>query len=276
MEGDPSRNPAQPDGSSAISGRGTGDAASNLFHIDGESLFIGLGTICDTAARLAGVDGAAVAVLSDDVRELVHATDALAQQIDELQFTVGEGPCLQAYAQDRDELWPSTEDSEFARRWPLFTAEVVPLGVAAVFAFPVAGARRPVGVLELYRRTPGALAPAELESARTCTAAIGDRLGSNWQSQVQRSGGTQAAIEAVGLHDGSSTHLDDRFTRGQVHIAAGMVAVQLKVSTQDGMTRLRAHAYAERRSVVAVAADVVSRRLSFRDLDDDAGKGSGR
>ncbi|CAN7418929.1 GAF domain-containing protein [Mycolicibacterium frederiksbergense] len=275
MEGDPSRNPGSPDGSSAITGRGT-DAASNLFRIEGESLFVGLGTICDTAARLAGVDGAAVAVLSDDVRELVHATDALAQQIDELQFTVGEGPCLQAYAQDRDELWPSTEDSEFARRWPLFTAEVVPLGVAAVFAFPVAGARRPVGVLELYRRTPGALAPAELESARTCTTAIGERLGSNWQSQVQRSGGTQAAIEAVGLHDGSSTHLDDRFTRGQVHIAAGMVAVQLKVSTQDGMTRLRAHAYAERRSVVAVAADVVSRRLSFRDLDDDAGKGSGR
>jgi hypothetical protein len=276
VDGDSSRNPGTPDGSNATTGRGGDDAESNLFRIDGGSLFAGLGAICDTAARLTGVDGAAVAVLTGDVRELVHATDALAQQIDELQFTLGEGPCLQAYGQDCDELWPSIEDREFARRWPLFSSEVVPLGVAAVFAFPVAGATRPIGVLELYRRTPGALAPAELDSARTCSAAIGDRLGANWQSQVQRSGGTRAAIEAVGLHDGSSTHLDDRFTRGQVHIAAGMVAVQLKLSTQDGMTRLRAHAYAERRSVVAVAADVVSRRLSFRDLDDDAGPGAER
>jgi GAF domain len=276
VEGDSSRSPGTPDGSRATSGRAGADAESNLFRIDGESLFIGLGSICDTAARLTGVDGAAVAVLTGDVRELVHATDALAQQIDELQFTLGEGPCLEAYGQNRDELWSSVEDPEFARRWPLFTAEVIPLGVAAVFAFPVAGATRPMGVLELYRRTPGALAPAELESARTCTTAIGDRLGSNWRGQVLRSGGAQAAIEAVGLHDGSSTHLDERFTRGQVHIAAGMVAVQLRVSTQDGMARLRAHAYAERKSVVAVAAEVVSRKLSFRDLDDDAGPGSGR
>lgn len=272
MEGDSSNYPGHPDGAGAITGRGE----SNLFRLDGESLFVGLGAICDTAARLTGVDGAAVAVLSGTVRELVHATDALAQQIDELQFTVGEGPCLDAYAQNRDELWPAVEAPQFAERWPLFTAEVAPLGVAAVFAFPVSGASRPMGILELYRRTPGALAQGELESARTCTTAISHRLETNWQSQVRRSGNAQAAIEAVGLHDGASPHVDDRFTRAQVHIAAGMVAVQLKVSTHDGMTRLRAHAYAERRSVVAVAADVVSRKLSFRDLDGHAGHVSGQ
>lgn len=271
MESDSSRNPGNSDGSSATAGRGRTDAESNPFRAKGESLFVGLGAICDTAARLTGVDGAAVAVLTGDVRELVHATDPLAQQIDELQFTLGEGPCLDAYGHNRDELWATIEGGEFARRWPLFTAEVVPLGVAAVFAFPVDGAARPIGVLELYRRTPGALAPREVEAARTCTTAISHRLGSNWQSQLRRSGSAQAAIEAVGVRDGASIHADDRFTRGQVHIAAGMVAVQLKISTQDGMTRLRAYAYAERRSVVAVAADVVSRKLSFRDLDGSAG-----
>jgi hypothetical protein len=232
-------------------------------------LFVGLGALCDTAARLTGVDGAAVAVLTGTVRELVHATDALAQQLDELQFTLGEGPCLDAYTHNRDQLWSAIEDREFARRWPVFTAEVAPLGVAAVFAFPVAGASHPMGVLELYRRTPGELADFELESARTCTTAIGQQLESNWHSQVQRSGSAQAAIEAVGEHGESTTGVDDRFTRSQVHIAAGMVAVQLKMSTHDGMARLRAYAYAERRSVVAVAADIVSRRLSFRDLDGD-------
>lgn len=276
MEGDSPGNPGTSDGANAMTGRGRGGAESNVFRIDGESLFVGLGTLCDTAARLTGVDGAAVAVLSGDVRELVHATDAQAQQIDELQFTLGEGPCLAAFHHNRDELWPAVEDPEFARRWPVFTAEVVPLGVAAVFAFPVAGAAHPVGVLELYRRTPGTLAQSELESARTCTAAISRRLASNWHSQVQRSGDAQVAVEAVGLSDGPSAAVDDRFTRAQVHIAAGMVAVQLKISTKDGLTRLRAHAYAERKSVVAVAADVVSRKLSFRDLDGDVGSAPGR
>ena len=63
----------------------------------------------------------------------------------------------------------------------------------------------------------------------------------------------------------------DPFTRTQVHVAAGMIAVQLNLPTTDALDRLRAHAFAQRRSIVAVAADVVARRLSFRDLDDDPG-----
>lgn len=62
-------------------------------HRRDDPLFVGVGVICDTAARLTGVDGAAVAVLtaSQNVRELVYATDAVAQQVDELQFTLGQG-----------------------------------------------------------------------------------------------------------------------------------------------------------------------------------------
>ena len=64
-----------------------------------DPLFVGISAICDTVVRLTGVDGAAVAVLAPSmgVRELVYATDALAQQLDELQFTLGEGPCVDAY-----------------------------------------------------------------------------------------------------------------------------------------------------------------------------------
>lgn len=233
-----------------------------------ESLFGGLGAICDAAARLTGADGAAVAVLTGDVRELVHATDALAQQIDELQFTLGEGPCLDAYGNNRDQLWATVEDEEFTRRWPLFTAELSELGVAAVFALPVPGERRPMGVLELYRCTAGALTELELASAQTCAEEIRRKLEVNWEDHLLRSGGAEAAVESAAANGGAFDD-QDRFTRSQVHVAAGMVAVQLKVSTQDGMTRLRAYAFAQNRSVVAVAADVMNRRLSFRDLDRD-------
>lgn len=59
MDGDSSRNPDIPGGPSASNGRGDEDIESNLFRIDGESLFVGLGAVCDTAARLTGVDGVA-------------------------------------------------------------------------------------------------------------------------------------------------------------------------------------------------------------------------
>jgi hypothetical protein len=61
-------------------------------------LFAGVGVLCETAERLADVDGVAVAVLmSAQSRELVYATDEVAQQIDDLQFAVGEG-----HAYDRE------------------------------------------------------------------------------------------------------------------------------------------------------------------------------
>lgn len=57
-----------------------------------------LKALCDTWATLTGVDGAAVATaISVNSRELVYATDAVAERIDELQFTVGDGPCSDAY-----------------------------------------------------------------------------------------------------------------------------------------------------------------------------------
>ena len=42
-----------------------------------------------------------------------------------------------------------------------------------------------------------------------------------------------------------------------------MVAAQLSSDVGDALARLRAHAYAEDRTLTSVAADVVARRLRF-------------
>jgi hypothetical protein len=250
--------------------RDDGDAE----RVEGEyadPLFVGVGAICHTAARLAGVDGAAIAVMvmSQGVRELVYATDALAQQIDELQFTLGEGPCLDAVRDDRPQLCAHLDQEEYELRWPAFTAEVSELGVAALFAYPISGTPRPMGVLELYRRTAGDLAEIEQQSALMCASALRKTLEANWREQLARSSSEEAAIEAAAVRGADLTR-PDPFSRSQVYVAAGMVAVQLSVPTHDGLDRLRAYAYAHNRSIVAVAADVVARRLSFRDLDDES------
>lgn len=254
----------------APDGVGSHSEEPNLRHTRSDALFVGVGAICDTAARLTGVDGAAVAVLTGSraVRELVYATDALAQQIDEIQFVLGEGPCLDAYERDRPELCAHLDRQVFDVRWPAFTTEVAGLGVEAVFAYPVPGRRRPLGVLELYRRTAGVLDEHEQRSARMCAGALRDTLESNWQTHLSQSGSAEAAIESAAV-TGAAIPPPDAFTRSQVYVAAGMVAVQLTVSAQEGLDRLRAYSFANKRSIVAVASDVVERRLSFRSLAED-------
>ncbi|MDV3123565.1 GAF and ANTAR domain-containing protein [Mycobacterium sp. 21AC1] len=245
---------------------------ADLWHAGTDGLFVGVEAICDTATRLTGADGAAVAVLTRTraVRELVYATDALAQQIDELQFVLGEGPCLDAYDHDRAQLCAQLDDEMFEARWPAFTAELTDLGVAAVFAYPVPGRNHPFGVLELYRRTAGELDRLEQHSAQVCAVALRDTLESNWRTHVSQNVSEEAAIESVVL-SGAVVPPPDSFTRSQVYVAAGMVAVQLTISTQDGLDRLRAYSFAHKRSIMAVAADVVARRLSFRGLDEPEG-----
>src|SRR5258708_24359593 len=111
----------------------------------------------------AGADGAALEVLTRSLRfrELVYATDTIAEKLDELQYTIGEGPCLDAYFYDSPQFYPELESVAQTSRWPTFAADATQLGVRALFAFPVPDGQRPMGVLELYRRTAGSLAVSE-------------------------------------------------------------------------------------------------------------------
>lgn len=92
----------RPDDDSSRRAAQRDDVPRDADETSGDSLFSGVGVVCKTAARLTGADGAAAAVMTaSSSRELVYATDALAQQIDELQFVIGEGPCMDAYVQNR-------------------------------------------------------------------------------------------------------------------------------------------------------------------------------
>jgi hypothetical protein len=232
-------------------------------------LFAGVGAICDVAMQQTEADGAALAVLSRSrrVRELVYATDPLAQQLDELQYTVGEGPCFDAYLYDAAQCYPELTNVAETARWPVFAAGATELGVRALFAIPVPDGSRPMGVLELYRRAAGGLVDSEFASARACASAIAHRLEFNWQNHAAHFESVEQAIDAAATRDAHAEPVDP-FTRTQVHVAAGMVCVQLAISADEGVDRLRAYAYACARPLSSVAADIISRRLTLFDSDE--------
>lgn len=98
---------------------------------------------------------------------VVCATDEGSARIEELQFTLGEGPCVDAVRTGAPVLVPNLgepNDLNVDRR-PGFMEGAGAAGVRAVFAFPLRVGAINVGALDLYRNRPGALTAAQLSGA---------------------------------------------------------------------------------------------------------------
>ncbi|TDP96206.1 GAF and ANTAR domain-containing protein [Labedaea rhizosphaerae] len=199
-------------------------------------------------AAVSAIGGGVSMAHPSGVAEPLFATDAASGEVQLLQFTVGQGPCVDALAGQRAVLVKDIKSPDSGRRWPLFSRGAVALGVGAVFSFPIQSGAIRFGVLDLYRRATGGLSALELTDALLyADAALALALDRD---------GDSSSVERL---------LDVTFVGRQavVHQAAGMVSVQLGMSIADGMARLRAHAFAEDRQLGQVAADVVARKLRF-------------
>jgi hypothetical protein len=178
--------------------------------------------------------------------------------LDELQFSLGEGPSLDAFLQHEAIVEPDLEHAQLGR-WPVFTASALEHGTRGIFALPLNTGTKCIGVLTLYREMAGALSPEQ----RADSLLVADAVA---RSMMEAQSRNETDLLAVELGDAASH-------RAEVHQASGMVAVQLGVAVADAEARLRAHAYAVDRSVVDIARDIVERRLRL--IADEPISGSG-
>jgi signal transduction histidine kinase len=94
----------------------------------------------------------------------IAGSDESAVRYEQLQTSLGEGPCLAAFETDRPISIPDlTQDDRF----PRFAASALAHGLVAVFTFPLRVSDRCLGALDLYRTTPGALNTREMSTAQT-------------------------------------------------------------------------------------------------------------
>jgi hypothetical protein len=204
--------------------------------------------LCHAAALWLGVDGASVTAMSGPVmREPVCASDELSARLEELQFTMGEGPGADDFRVGSPML--IAELGSATARWPGFVSAAVSAGAGAMFSFPLQAGAIQVGILTLYRARPGPMAAEELADALVF-ADIALRLLLDASSGVIGFPGYRPL-------DGMSE------SRAEVHQATGMISVQLGVSLEEAFVRLRAHAFANSAALGDVATEVVDRRLRF-------------
>ena len=205
--------------------------------------------LCDVSAEVTGATGAGIMLMSGGVlRGSICSSDEVSALIERLQYDLGEGPCIDACLLDRPVAEPDLADAE-ATRWTAFTPPAVAAGVRAVFGFPLQVGAVRLGALNLYCDSPRSLSDEQHLDA-LLMAGIAAQAVLAMQAGAP-DGEVASALEA---------RADFQYV---VHQASGMVAAQLDVSVATALVRLRAHAYANDRSLVDVAHDVVTRTLHF-------------
>ena len=132
---------------------------ADTFSETAQALF-SAGSVTDTlnqivnvaVATIEGCDFAGILLKAGDLVTTPAGTDAIVEKIDGFQQRTGEGPCLEAIAQ---QLMFYAADLATEPRWPRFAAEAEAIGMRSVLALPMAS-EGGLGALNLYARFPEA------------------------------------------------------------------------------------------------------------------------
>lgn len=215
---------------------------------DDTGLPAGLAAAC---SRSLPVTGVGLAWMTDEgPAGTIAATDSAAIALEHLQFTLGEGPCVDASRTGRPVLQPDLARTA-PQRWPAFAEGALAAGIRAVFAFPLRVGAIRLGVLDLYRDRAGPLSPDDLTEALTYADAATSVL-------LHAQAGSPVLGTVPVLHD-----------RAEVHQATGVVSVQAGVGLADALLLLRARAFTEGRPLAELARDVLAGSVDFGTADDD-------
>ena len=182
------------------------------------------------------------------VEELVAASDSQARRAHELEVSVGEGPSFDAM-HGRSSL---AAGLELRRRWPQYGHEVAELGVQAVASVPVEIGSGMLGSLTVT----GAAVPIGwvTEHLAELSVVLGEVLVTRDTVNLDT-----VAMDTVDLDLNlpGLNQFEDEDHQPELQQAAGVLHERSGLAIDDAVALIRAHAYAEDRSVADVALDVV-------------------
>ncbi|WP_043716852.1 ANTAR domain-containing protein [Kutzneria sp. 744] len=219
---------------------------------DGNRASPALARICALAVSELAVTGVGVTLLDqpgalDARQQLARATDAVAAQLEDLQFTLGEGPGRESVITGAPVLVPDLAVA--GTRWPAFTSGARTAGVAAVFSFPLQLGTIGLGSLDCYRMSAGSLSHQQVSNGLVLAELAFEAV---------LAAVTDHAPDDLGWI--SDIHVE-------VHQASGIVMHQQGINMREALMRIRAFAYAHELPLAVVAGRIVDRRLTL-DADE--------
>ena len=203
--------------------------------------------IAEVASGFLGVDHVSLTlVVAGGAVSNVGSGDA-ATELAGVQFTLGEGPSVEAASTGVPVLLDDVRSPEAAARAPMFCAAAQQRGVAAVFAFPLRVGEALIGTLTAHRSTAGPLSAAQFADglivSSLATVALLQLKAGGAGGDLQVSFGTSNGEHAA------------------VQVAGGMVSEQLSVTIVEALVRIRAHAFMSDAELDDVARHIIDRSL---------------
>lgn len=216
-------------------------SALGRFVLSEQSLQESLQRVAELSLRAVyGADGAGVTWVDSEKPFTVIAAGDFVRRIDEIQYTLDEGPCLEAYRTQRMVL---TENLELERRWSRFTPAALGHGLRGLVAAPltVHGAR--LGALNIYALQADVLDESSIETALLFAEQASIVL-------ANAEAFTRAQATAVSLGEALTS-------RAMIDMAKGIIMARERCSSAAAFDRLREMSQASQQKLRAVAQQLV-------------------
>ncbi len=207
-------------------------------HLELETLLTRVATYAVQA--IPGADGAGLTLLEEDRADVVVATAPFVSEIDDIQYGIGQGPCISAAAEGRPVLSGSLGGDS---RWPRFGGRIARLGVHSVVSLPLVTPEGVVGAMNVYAHAKNVFdeRAAELGMIFAAPAAIAVQNAQALAQTRRLAVQLQAALES----------------RGVVDRAVGIMMSRGGGTEAQAMERLRELSQAEHRKLTVVARNIV-------------------
>jgi hypothetical protein len=213
--------------------------------------------LCRALAGALGVDGAAISTLTDtSLRQQLGSSDELADLIETVQFSVGEGPCVQAAAGGEPVIVADLH-AEAGARWPGFAdlAAQQLEAVGAVFGFALTVEGTTFGSVDLYSRTRRGLSPAQIADTADAIAIAAAVLLATPHATTNS------------LPDESWEALTTTDPWRCMHLAIGITAGLLEIPPSQALAHLRAYAFANDMLLPELATQILSDHIDPSELN---------
>lgn len=202
-----------------------------------------------------GADGAGLTLLEADRADTIVATADFVREVDVIQYSMGEGPCISAAAEQRTFTSGSLGGEP---RWPRFGPRVARLGVHSVLSLPLLTPDGVFGAMNVYAHSKGAFDDRAVRVGElfSVPAAIAVENAQVLAQAKRLAGNLQAAL----------------ISRAVIDQALGIVMSRTGCTAAEAFDRLRTRSQAEHTKVSVVAQSVVDaavRRARARRARED-------
>ena len=187
-----------------------------------------------------GADGAGLTLLEDDRADTIVATAAFVSEIDDIQYSIGQGPCITA-ARDGQTVMSGSLGGD--PRWRKFGGSVARLGVHSVLSLPLITPDGVVGAMNVYAHAKDAFdqRSADLGEIYAIPAAISVQNAQVLAQAHRFATRLQSALE----------------TRGIIDRAVGIMMSRSGGTEEEALARLRTVSQHDHHKLVEVARHIV-------------------